>query len=156
MSGPLRNRELMRSSSGGSSRFWVIAQFTTPFLYAGFVGFAIWGDYRPDLTSGEDVFKHLMACITVTLIYLAIQGFAVVLQPVGSDVRPLMDVLTSLVPMLLIAFAAERAISGYLILDFYQIGVLWICGVAALIDLTCFTLFAMKVNRLAPDVVLTN
>ena len=158
MNASLHNQGLSRRPLAGttSSRFWVIAQFTTPFLFAGFVAFAIWGDYRPELTSGEDVFSHLMVCISATLVYLAIQGFAVVLQPVGSDVRPLMDVLTSLVPLLLIAFAVERSLSGFLVLDFYQIGVLRISGIAALIDLTCFTLFGLKVNRLAPDVVLTN
>jgi hypothetical protein len=155
MARPLQNFGVARSAHSGGS-LWVTAQLVSPFLFAGFIVFAVWGGYQPDLTSGEDMFKHLMICVSIAFIYLAIQGFAVVLQPVGSDVRPLLDVLTSLAPVLVIAFAVERAVSGYLKLDYYEIGVLWIAGCAALIDLTCFTLFAMKVNRLAPDVVVTN
>ncbi|MDX2159482.1 MAG: hypothetical protein SFW09_23495 [Hyphomicrobiaceae bacterium] len=140
----------------GAGTIWLAIQLASPFVFAGFIMLAMWGGYRPSLTSAEDVFWHLMVCVTVALAYIAIQGFAVVLQPVGSDVRPLLDVLTSLAPALVIAFAAERSISGYMSFDFYQQGVLWISGLAALIDLTCFTLFAMKVNRLAPDVVVTS
>jgi hypothetical protein len=97
-----------------------------------------------------------MTAATVTLVYLGVQGFAVVLQPVGSDVRPMLDVLTSLAPALVIAFAIERTVSGYMTLDYYQKGVIWIAALATVIDLACFTLFAMKVNRLAPDVVVTS
>jgi hypothetical protein len=135
---------------------WITAQFASPFAFAAFIAIAVWGAYRPELSSVEDVFRHVIVCATVAFAYLAIQGFAVVLQPVGSDVRPLLDVLTSLAPALVIAFAIERWVSGYMVFDFYQLGILWICALAVLIDLTCFTLFAMKVNRLAPDVVVTS
>jgi hypothetical protein len=153
---------LGRRSTGGDNNgrrgggFWLAVQFVSPFAFAGFIILAIWGGYRPELTSAEEVFRHLIVCTTVALVYVAVQGFAVVLQPVGSDVRPLLDVLTSLAPALVIAFAVERWVSGYMQFDFYQLGVLWISGLATVIDLACFTLFAMKVNRLAPDVVLTN
>ena len=155
MTGPLSKQRLTSSTRSGGG-FWVAAQFTSPFLFAVFIAMAIWGGYQPKSDSPDAMFWHLIICGSAALIYLAIQGFAVVLQPVGSDVRPLLDVLASLVPMLVIAFAVERAVSGYLPLNNYQMGVLWLCGLAALIDLTCFTLFAMKVNRLAPDVVVTN
>lgn len=147
------------SASNGSARarrVWILAQMVSPFLFAMFLVWSVWGGYRPDLNSGQDVFQHLIVCATLSMFYLALQGFSVVLQPVGSDVRPLIDVLTSLAPLLVIAFALERMLSGYLKLDHYQLGVLWITGLAALIDVTCFTLFAMKVNRLAPDVVVTS
>ncbi len=153
-----RRSGLSQRSSGNSGKtsFWAIAQFTSPFLFAGYIAFAIWGGYKPDLASGEDVFNHLLACATIAFVYLAIQGFAVVLLPVGSDVRPLLDVLTSLVPILVIALAVERSFFGALQLSHYEVGLLWLSGLAAFIDLTCFTLFAMKVNRLAPDVVVTS
>lgn len=137
-------------------RAWNLAQMVSPFLFVMFLVWSVWGGYRPDLSSGQDVFQHLIVCATLSMFYLALQGFTVVLQPVGSDVRPLIDVLTSLVPLLVIAFALERMLSGYSKLDFYQLGVLWITGLVALIDLSCFTLFVMKVNRLAPDVVVTS
>ena len=156
MASPLSRHRTTTSTGSGRGHFWVAAQFTSPFLFAIFIGVAIWGGYQPAADSPDSMFWHLIVCASAALIYLAIQGFAVVLQPVGSDVRPLLDVLTSLLPMLVIAFAVERAISGYLVLDKYEMGVLWLCGLAAAIDLTCFTLFAMKVNRLAPDVVVTS
>jgi hypothetical protein len=144
----------LKSQRNGGT--WLALQLVSPFLFAGFIVLATWGGYRPNLASAEEVFRHLIVCITLAFAYIAVQAFAVVLQPVGSDVRPLLDVLTSLAPALVIAFAVERWMSGYMVFDFYQVGVLWISGLAALIDLTCFTLFAMKVNRLAPDVVVTS
>ena len=158
MAAPLSRSNLSSRSNGRSDKtsFWTIAQFTSPFLFAGYIAFAIWGGYKPDLASGEDIFNHLMICATIAFVYVAIQGFAVVLLPVGSDVRPLLDVLTSLVPLLVIILAVERSFFGALELNHYEIGLLWLSGLAAFIDLTCFTLFAMKVNRLAPDVVVTS
>ena len=158
MSSASKSASLARqqASRGGNGGFWLAFQLASPFAFAGFIVLAMWGGYRPAGPSAEEMFWPLMVCITVALAYIAVQGFAVVLQPVGSDVRPLVDVLTSLAPALVIAFAIERWVSGYMSLDLYQQGVLWISGLAALIDLTCFTLFAMKVNRLAPDVVVTS
>lgn len=145
-----------RARHPGSGSLWFAAQLVSPFIFAAFIVLAVWGGYRPELNQVDDVFRHVMVCVTVALAYLAVQAFAVVLQPVGSDVRPLLDVLTSLAPAVVIAFAMERWLSGYLQLDFYQLGVLWVASLAVLLDLVCFTLFAMKVNRLAPDVVVTS
>ena len=150
---PMTNR--LQGSGSRTSARWVAVQVISPFVFAAYLAFVVWGQNHPDLASSDTMFKHLMIAITITLIYLAIQGFAVVLQPLGSDIRPLIDVLTSLAPLLVIALAAERFIFGALLLNHYQIGVLAMATIAAVIDLTCFTLFAMKVNRLAPDVVLT-
>ncbi len=151
-----RGLEAPRARRPGHSRLWLVAQLVSPFIFAAFIVLAVWGGNRPELSQADDVFRHVMVCVTVALAYLAVQAFAVVLQPVGSDVRPLLDVLTSLAPALVIAFAMERWLSGYLQLDFYQLGVLWVASLAVLLDLVCFTLFAMKVNRLAPDVVVTS
>ena len=73
---------------------------------------AVWGGYRPELHQADDVFRHVMVCVTVALAYLAVQAFAFVLQPVGSDVRPVLDVLTSLAQAVVIAFALEPWLSG--------------------------------------------
>jgi len=151
-----RSLEAPRARRRDGGGLWLAAQLVSPFLFAAFIVLAVWGGYRPELTQADDVFRHVMTCVTVALLYLAVQAFAVVLQPVGSDVRPLLDVLTSLAPALVIAFAMERWLSGYLLLDYYQLGVLWVAGLAVLLDLVFFTLFAMKVNRLAPDVVVTS
>lgn len=96
------------------------------------------------------IFDHIMVVTTITLAYLAVQAISVVLQPLGSDVRPLADVLTSLVPLLVIGFVDERAFSGYLTLNYCQVGILWIADLACVIDVVCFTLFTAKINRLAP------
>lgn len=151
-----RTRALDAPRARRPGGLWLAAQLVSPFIFAAFIVLAVWGGYRPEFTQAEDVFRHVMVCVTVALAYLAVQAFAVVLQPVGSDVRPLLDVLMSLAPALVIAFAIERWLSGYLQLDFYQIGVLWVASLAVLLDLVCFTLFAIKANRLPPDVVVTS
>ena len=116
------------SSGAESSRRsapWMWIQLLTPLGYAIFIALVIWSPLQPSLEAPRSIFDHVMVVATITLVYSAVQAISVVLQPLGSDVRPLADVLTSLVPLLVIGFAAERALSGYLTLNYYQVG---ICG----------------------------
>lgn len=141
------------AASSRQGALWIWAQLLTPLAYAILIAVVIWGPLRPSLDAPRAIFDHIMVATTITLAYLAVQAISVVLQPLGSDVRPLADVLSSLVPLLVIALAAERAFSGYLTLNYYQVGILWIAALACLIDVVCFTLFTAKINRLAPDLV---
>ena len=144
------------SNAADSSRrgaLWMWIQLLTPLVYAIFIAAVIWSPLQPSLEAPRAIFDHVMVVTTITLVYLAVQAISVVLQPLGSDVRPLADVLTSLVPLLVIGFVAERAFSGYLTLNYYQVGILWIAGLGCVIDIVCFTLFTAKINRLAPDLV---
>jgi hypothetical protein len=72
--------------------------------------------------------------------------------PRGKGTRYMVDLFLSLIPLAVVALAIALNISGNLPLTFYQRGVIWIGGLASIIDVVFFTWFNMKLNKLTSHI----
>jgi len=142
-----------QNSTGTYSVFGFFIREGTALLFASLIWYAIWGGYQPNLDVPESAFREALSLGLIAIVYLGLQALAVVSAPLARETCYLMDLLLSLVPLALVGYAVAQSVSGQLALTQFQTGVLWLGGLACVIDVIVFTWFNMKLNKLASDFV---
>ncbi len=119
--------------------------------FAALLWYALWGGYAPNLGTPEQAFRSALIIGMIALIYVGLQALAVASNPRRRATRYLVDLLLSLIPLAVVGYAIALNISGYLPLTFYQKGIVWLGGLATVIDVVLFTWFNMKLNKLTAN-----
>ena len=120
--------------------------------FAALIWYAVWGGYAPNLGTPERAFRVALIIGLIALTYVALQALTVMNIPRGKGTRYMVDLFLSLIPLAVVALAIALNISGNLPLTFYQRGVIWIGGLASIIDVVFFTWVNMKLNKLTSHI----
>jgi hypothetical protein len=113
-----------------------------------------WHPTHPQPATAEAAAWHIFIVALAVMIYLAIQATATLAMPVGSERRILTDLLFSLLPLLVFAYALIDWGRGNLEMTIFQWMTLCLWGLAAGIDVVIFTWFSMRVMRRSPEISL--
>ncbi len=100
--------------------FALIVREGSSLIFAALIWFVFWGGYAPVLDTPEQTFNLAVLAGLIAIGYLSLQALAVVNQPVGQETRFLVDIMLSLVPLALVAYAAVQHINGSSELPYHQ------------------------------------
>jgi hypothetical protein len=136
-----------------SSMLGLLFREGSALILAALIWFAIWGRYTLPTSTPEQAFQSALIIGLIALVYVGIQGAIVVTAPIGPTSRYLLDLILSLVPLAVVGYAAAIGTADDQPMTFYQRGVLWFGGAAALIDVVLFTWFNMRLKKLASTII---
>jgi len=134
--------------------FALIVREGSSLIFAALIWFVFWGGYAPALETPEQTFNLAVLAGMIAIGYLSLQALAVVNQPVGQETRFLVDIMLSLVPLALVAYAAVQHVNGASELPYHLVGILWLFGAVAVSDVVINTWMGLKLNKLASDMVI--
>ena len=92
---------------------------------------------------------HVSWVGVISLIYDRLQARAVLVQPRRGVLNAMIELLVSLLPFLVVAFALFDWSRGDNPLSVFQVIVMVQATIATLIDVVIFTWFSMNLNRLS-------
>ena len=127
--------------------FAFISRHGAPFVLAGLLWYVLWWGHSPDLKTPEEAKRHVSWVGLGALIYLALQIRAVLALPRGSVLHPIIEVMVSLLPLLVVLYAGLDWIRGSRPLSVFQVIVMQQAGVAVLIDVVFFTFVSMRLAQ---------
>ncbi len=116
----------------------------------------IWPHILPPPETAQGAAEQMFVVSIAALIYLAIQAIAIIGQPFGSERRIIMDMIFSALPLLVIIYAMLDFSRGTLVLSIFEEMMLGLAGVAAIIDVTLFTWFALRILRRSPEITVSH
>lgn len=115
--------------------------------------YVFWGGYTPLLATPTDAMWHVFAVAAVTLLYVLLQALAAVTQPLRKETGPLVDLLVSMLPVMVIGYTVIEWLRQGLMPSTFQLIVALLASGATLIDVIVFTWFSMRVSKLAHEIV---
>lgn len=115
--------------------------------------FVFWGGFEPNLDTVSSAMWHVLAVAIVCLVYVALQAIAAVTQPLGRETWPLVDILVSFVPFLVIGYVLVEWTRGNMQLSLFQTMTIILVAISVTIDIVLFTRFSRRINKLATDIV---
>jgi hypothetical protein len=115
--------------------------------------YVLWGGYTPSLDTAERAMWHIFWVAAVCLFYVLLQALAAVTQPLRRETGPLIDLLASLIPLLVIGYTVIEWFRQGLSPTTFQLILVLLSGMATTTDVIVFTWFSMRVSRLAPEIV---
>ena len=143
---------------GSSSNFgWSILGFLSkhgaPLVFACLLWWVLWWGHAPKLDTVEAAMWHVSWVGVIALLYVALQARAVLVQPRHGVLHSMIELLVSLLPFFVVAFALFDWLRGNNPLSVFQVIVMVQATMATLIDVVIFTWFSMCLNRLSVPVV---
>jgi hypothetical protein len=87
------------------------------------------------------------------MFYILLQAIAAVTQPLKRETGALIDVLVSLIPLMVIVYTAIDWIRSGNSPSTFQLIVMLLATAATLIDVIIFSWFAMRISKLAQEIV---
>lgn len=120
-------------------------------LFAAALYFVLWGGHTANLASIDAAIWSVFLAAAACFAYVFLQGISSAFLPQRREIGPLFDTLVSLIPMLVIGYTAIEWARAGGPPDAYKLVVLLMGAIATLIDLTVFTWFSIRLNRLTPN-----
>jgi hypothetical protein len=96
---------------------------------------------------------HVFTVAIAVMFYIFLQAVAAVTQPLGRETGPLIDVLVSLLPLMVVVYAAIDWLRQGYSPSTFQLIVIILAASATLIDVIVFSWFAIRINKLAQEIV---
>lgn len=112
----------------------------------------LWHPQQSPPKTPDAAAAHVFWVAVVTLIYLAVQAVATLSHPIGSERRVLVDIVLSSLPLLVVIYAVVDWARGSLQLNVFQTMSVTLWGLATLIDVIIFSLFALRIIRRTSEV----
>lgn len=112
-----------------------------------------WSGYQPAIETSESAMWHVFAVGAVLMAYILLQAIAAVTQQLRKETGLLVDVLVSLLPLLVVGYTVIEWFRQGLTPSTFQLIVALLSTAAALIDVVIFTWFALRVSKLAQEIV---
>jgi hypothetical protein len=141
-----------RNAPGGSSlrraRYYLLSH-GAPIVFAGLLWYVLWLGHSPDLQTVDAAMWHVSWVGVIALAYVALQARAVLAQPRGGVMHSMIEILVSLVPLFVVAYALVDWMRGLNGLSVFQVIVMVQATMATLIDVVIFTWFSMSLSRLS-------
>ena len=125
-------------------------------LLAAALLYVFWGGYRPALESSDAAMWHVFGAAAVLMLYVLLQAIAAVTHPLRRETGPLIDVLVSLLPLLVVGYTIIEWLRQGLTPTTFQLIVFLLSAAAISIDIIVFTWFSMRVAKLAQEVIPTD
>ena len=126
-----------------------LSRHGAPIVLAVLLWWVLWWGHTPQLDTVEAAMWHVSWVGVIALIYVGLQARAVLVQPRRGVLHAMMELLVSLLPFLVVAFALFDWTRGSNPLSVFQVIVMVQATIATLIDVVIFTWFSMKLNRLS-------
>lgn len=147
----------LTAAAGAATQGRTVAGFLTregsAILVSALLLYVFWGGYTPSLATPPEAMWHVFAAAAVTLAYVLMQALAAVTQPLRKETGPLVDLLVSMLPVMVIGYTVIEWIRQGLAPSTFQLIVALLAGGAAFIDVIVFTWFALRVSKLAHEIV---
>lgn len=132
----------------GRSAWRLLASHGAPVLAAVGLWWALWGTHTPQVVTTDDAMRHVAWIGIVSLLYLAWQARAVLLQANTGVGHSLIEILVSLLPLFVVGYALIDWTRGANPLSVFQVIAMAQATLAILIDVIFFTWFSLRLNRL--------
>ena len=143
----------IRSRPWRSALMSFLHQSTSIIAAVGLIGMIwFWHPRQAAPLTPDAAAAHVFWVAVVTLIYLAVQAVATLSHPVGSERRVLVDMVLSSFPLLVVIYAMIDWARGSLALNVFQTMTVTLWGIATLIDVIIFSLFALRIIRRTSEV----
>jgi hypothetical protein len=120
-----------------------------PIAFAVLLWWVLWWGHSPVLDTVEAAMWHVSWVGTIALLYVSLQARAVLVQPRHGVLHSMIELLVSLFPLFVVAFAAFEWMRGGITLSVFQVIAMVQATIATLIDVVIFTWFSMSLSRLA-------
>jgi len=124
-----------------------LSRHGAPFALTALIWYVLWWGHSPDLATPEEAMRHVGWVGLIALAYIALQARAVLAQPRKAVVHPLIEFLVSVLPLLVVLYAAVDWLRGAKDLSVFQVIVMQQAMVAVLIDVVFFTWFSMRLAQ---------
>lgn len=94
------------SSVARRGRGWLgfLAREGSAILLATALLYVFWGGYSPTLEPSDKAMWHVFGVAAVLMLYVLLQAVAAVTHPLRKETGPLVDVLVSLLPLLVVGY----------------------------------------------------
>lgn len=146
-------RNLAASAAQGRSTLSFMTREGSAILISILLLYVFWGGYAPSLATPAEAMWHVFAAAAIILVYVLMQAVAAVTQPLRKETGPLVDLLVSMLPVMVIGYTVIEWLRQGLTPSTFQLIVALLAGAAALIDVIVFTWFALRVSKLAHEIV---
>jgi hypothetical protein len=144
------------SSSLGRGILRFLSRHGAPIVFAVLLWWVLWWGHTPQLDTVEAAMWHISWVGVIALLYVALQARAVLVQPRRNVLHSMIELLVSLLPLFVVAFAAFDWLRGSNPLSVFQVIVMVQATIATLIDVVIFTWFSMSLTRLAVPIIATH
>jgi hypothetical protein len=115
--------------------------------------YIFWGHYRVEPETPDIAMWYVFAASFGIIFYIFLQAVAAVTQTLRRETRALFDILVSMIPLMVLGYTAIDWIrSGTSPLTF-QLIVMLLATAATLLDVIIFSWFAMRISKLAQEIV---
>ena len=149
MTGPQNKpaRALMERTPHGT--FGFLLNHGAPIVFTGLLWYVLWWGHSPELQTVEAAMWHVSWVGIIALLYVALQARAVLAQPRSGVMHSMIEILVSLLPLFVVAYAFVDWLRGANTLSVFQVIVMAQATLATLIDVVIFTWFSMSLSRLS-------
>lgn len=137
-----------RSSALGRGTLRFVSRHGAPIVFAFLLWWVLWWGHSPVLDTVEAAMWHVSWVGTIAL-YVALQARAVLTQPRHGVLHSMIELIVSLLPLFVVAFAGFEWMRGSIALSVFQVIAMVQATIATLIDVVIFTWFSMSLSRLA-------
>ncbi len=131
----------------GASAF--LLNHGAPIVFTALLWYVLWWGHSPELQTVDAAMWHVSWVGVIALLYVALQARAVLAQPRGGVMHAMIEILVSLLPLFVVAYAFADWLRGANSLSVFQVIVMVQAALATLIDVVIFTWFSMSLNRLS-------
>lgn len=121
----------------------------SPIVFSALLWYVLWWGHSPELTSVDEAMWHVSRVGTISLAYVALQARAVLAQPRSGVTHAMLEILVSLLPLLILAYAFVEWARGLHPLTIFQVIVMVQGAFATLIDVVILTWFSISLSRLS-------
>lgn len=146
-------RNLAASATQGRSPVSFMTREGSAILISIMLLYVFWGGYTPSLATPVEAMWQVFAAAATILAYVLMQALAAVTQPLRKETGPLIDLLVSMLPVMVIGYTVIEWLRQGITPSTFQLIVALLASAAVLIDVIVFTWFALRVSKLAHEIV---
>lgn len=137
-----------RPTSGvGSVLLHFISRHGAPLVFAGLLWWILWWGHAPELSTPDEAMWHGSWIGLGALVYLALQIRSVLLLPRKGVLHPVIAVIVSLLPLLVVLYAGLDWIRGAKSLSVFQVITMQQATMAVLIDVVFLNYVSMRLSQ---------
>ena len=151
---PSTKRFFLRSFGGPVLTF--IGNHGAPIVFAGLLWWMLWWGHTPNVATVDEAMRHVSWVGILALVYVALQGRAVLAQPRRTVMHSMIEILVSLLPLFVVGYAVVDWVRGNNPLSVFQVIVMVQATLATLIDVVIFTWFSLQLNKLSIQAITTH
>jgi hypothetical protein len=116
----------------------------------------LWWGHTPNVATVDEAMRHVSWVGILALVYVALQGRAVLAQPRRTVMHSMIEILVSLLPLFVVGYAVVDWARGNNPLSVFQVIVMVQATLATLIDVVIFTWFSLQLNKLSIQAITTH